>query len=443
VSEFDFIDLFCGIGGFHAVLSAIGGRGVLAAEIDKAPARVYEDNWGLRPARDVVELAATPELIPEHAVLAGGFPCQPFSKSGMQLGMAERRGQLFDEVLKILASHRPPVVFLENVRNIAGPRQELAWKAVVLGLRSIGYRVSSEPCVFSPHLLPPSLGGAPQVRDRVYILGTYVGASAAVDDSAAPAVARRPVDGWNPKDWDLEKDVMLANVPRAKAARYRLTQSERQWIRVWNNLLAVLPSEPLPGHPLWADYWRDDAEVDQAAPLWKRALEAKNIDFYRKHRAVIRKWLRANSELHYFPQSRRKLEWQAQDAPRDLMSCLLHFRPSGIRVKKPTYAPALVAMTQTPVHGPTGRRLMPREAARLQGFPDWFDFGPQSEALIYKQLGNAINIGAAYYVFRSYVMADARRISAAGPLGDKLLRAVLDSPEIPLIKSPAFLEQRV
>lgn len=435
--QFSFVDLFAGIGGFHAVLGALGGEAVLAAEIDPAPAQVYERNWGLRPERDVVDLAAAPRRrVPPHDVLAAGFPCQPFSKSGRQLGMAERRGQLFHEVLKILRAHQPPVVVLENVRNIAGTRQRDTWRTIVDGLRDAGYRIPSAPCVFSPHLLPPHLGGTPQIRDRVYILGTHVGAARAKRETdVLPVVSRRAVGDWDPKRWDLERNLLLDDSEIRDIGRYRVTVEEREWLRVWNDFLRRLGPEVLPGFPLWSTYWRDGIAVDSNAPEWKQDFERKNIAFYRQHRHVIREWLRANPELRQFPRSRQKLEWQAQDTPRNLYACLLHFRPSGIRAKKLTYAPALVAMAQTPVVGPRDRRLTPTEAARLQGFPDWFQLGDQAPSLIYKQLGNSISIGAAYHVIRQHVLRDSDDIAAAG--GSTLVEAVVSSPDAPLVEPPA------
>ena len=100
------------------------------------------------------------------------------------------------------------------------------------------------------------------------------------------------------------------------------------------------------------------------------------------------------------PPSRRKLEWQAQDTDRDLRQCVLQFRPSGIRAKRRTYLPALVAITQTSVLGWRNRRITPREAARLQGLPDSFDFGDQADAITYKQLGNGVAVGAVDYAAR-------------------------------------------
>ena len=81
----------------------------------------------------------------------------------------------------------------------------------------------------------------------------------------------------------------------------------------------------------------------------------------------------------------------------------MHFRPSGIRAKRPTYVPALVAITQTSIVGKKKRRLSVREAARLQGFPDWFNFGDQSNAASYKQLGNGVCVGVVWHVIKPAV----------------------------------------
>lgn len=422
---FEFVDLFAGIGGFHAALSSVGGKGVLAAELDDRAAAVYQSNWDLPAKADVRDLAARATTLPDHAVLAGGFPCQPFSKSGRQLGMAEDRGTVFHDVATILRAKRPPVVFLENVRNIAGPRQGSTWRAVVQGLRDAGYRVSDEPLVFSPHLLPPEAGGAAQVRERVYILGTYVGRDRALKETdVRPAVRNRPQLGWDPQQWSIKDHVINVAEPTTRPGAYRLTSEEHDWINTWNDFLARLRSDAhLPGHPLWADVWTGDLQAQPDDPDWKKSFIAKNVSFYLENKRQIGAWLRANRQLADFPTSRRKLEWQAQEAERDLWSLLLHFRPSGIRAKRPTYAPALVAMGQTSVYGPEKRRLTVQEAAVLQGFPPNFRFSAQVDSLSYRQLGNAINIGTAAYVFSRYVERSASDIAAAqdeGALADGL-----------------------
>src|SRR3546814_10998972 len=88
--------------------------------------------------------------LPAHDVLVGGVPCQPFAKSGYQRGINETRGTLFFNIAQILRERQPSIVFLENVRNLVGPRHESPWRTIISTLRSLGYRVSDTPTVFSP-----------------------------------------------------------------------------------------------------------------------------------------------------------------------------------------------------------------------------------------------------------------------------------------------------
>jgi DNA (cytosine-5)-methyltransferase 1 len=443
--SFRFVDLFAGIGGFHAALSAAGGECGFVSEIDRAAAEVYRLNWGksIRPAPghpiiegDIVPLTEDRVAVPAHDVLAGGFPCQPFSKSGFQFGMEEARGTLFWNICRILEKRKPRVVLLENVRNIAGPRHQHEWEVIVRSLRELGYRVSDEPTVFSPHLLPKNMGGTPQVRERVFILGTYVGKTKAMRQTdVGPAVPHEPVNGWNPLEWDLERDLLQPDHEIDNLDRYMLTPTEERWIEIWEEfvqrMLHQREGERLPGFPIWADDFKVVREKDLVdLPKWKADFLRKNSDFYQQHRHLIDDWRAEFNNLVDLPPSRRKLEWQAQDAG-SLWETVMHFRPSGIRAKRPTYLPALVAITQTSIIGWRKRRITPREAARLQGLPDWFSFGEQSDALTYKQLGNGVAVGAAYYVFRSHVRNDQDDIP------DHIVSPVVRAGNRPVVKKHA------
>ena len=106
----------------------------------------------------------------------------------------------------------------------------------------------------------------------------------------------------------------------------------------------------------------------------------------------------------------------------------MHFRQSGIRAKKATYVPALVAITQTTIVGRHRRRITVREGARLQGLPDWYDFVDQANSASYKQLGNGVNVGAVYNVLRAQVLRDLDLLSEksnsdwfGGPHGNYLV----------------------
>lgn len=433
-TSFRFVDLFAGIGGFHAALSAYGGKCVYAVEIDARAAEVYARNWGLDPFGDVTNDANDDVLnVPAHEVLVAGFPCQPFSKSGAQRGMDETRGTLYWNILRIVQARRPKVIVLENVRNIAGPRHLHEWQVIIETLRDEGYRVSETPAIFSPHLLPPDRGGRPQVRERVFITATHnpegIGAGLPVDP---PVSAADVVDGWQSKaEWHLE-DLLddSHNVPGCD-----LTTSERLWIDAWNEFVEMMwearQGRRLPGFPIWADSWRDHrAPIPVGTPDWKASHLRKNFEFYAAHRDLLDGWTtRWGVFTDKFPPSRRKLEWQAQDTPR-LWDTVMHLRPSGIRAKRPTYLPALVAITQTSIIGPRERRLSPREAARLQGLPDWFDFGAQPASTTYRQLGNGVNVGAVWHVLREHVSRD-EDILKRTPAGRRILEAVLTAPLSP------------
>jgi DNA (cytosine-5)-methyltransferase 1 len=430
---FTFVDLFAGIGGFHAALGALGGRCAFASEIDPLATKVYERNWQTSVAGDIVNLTEGRMAVPPHDVLAAGFPCQPFSKSGFQRGMAETRGTLFWNICRVLEERRPSVIVLENVRNLAGPRHRSTWSTIVRSLRDLGYRVSGSPTVFSPHLLPPELGGRPQVRDRVFITGTYVGRDRAwAEATDERLVDNKPVADWNPLDWSVAKHLPLEPDDAIdRLERYKLSASEARWVSVWDDFVSSLTDRldgaRLPGFPIWADAFVAEPIITRTTPRWKAEFLHKNSEFYREHREVIDQWKARHADLVDLPPSRRKFEWQAQDTS-SLWETVLHFRPSGIRAKRATYLPALVAITQTSIIAERRRRITPREAARLQGLPDWFAFGDQPDAATYRQLGNGVNVGAAYFVLRQHVLSDQEDIGRVAPA---LVSSVMEAEASP------------
>ena len=431
--RFRYVDLFAGIGGFHAVLSALGGECVYAVEKDASAARVYQRNWGQNPLGDITEHASEESMeVPSHDVLAAGFPCQPFSKSGAQRGMDETRGTLFWNILQIIRAHHPSVVILENVRNLAGPRHEHEWEVIIAKLQEEGYLVSTKPAVFSPHLLPRSHGGRPQTRSRVYITATYAPAHVGLGVEVEPPFGSKFDGDWSPRDWNLIRDLPLES---GRHTGQGLTSAERLWIDAWGDLIVrhreSRPEEPIPSFPIWADYWRKPVprNPDTEIPEWKINFHRKNRQFYLANREWLDLWLEDYQVLtEAFPPSRRKLEWQAQEA-KSIWHCFIQLRPSGVRVKSPTYLPALVAITQKSIIGPRRRKLSIREAARLQGLPDEFTFGDESESQIFKQLGNGISTGALWYVIKKHVERDREILFHRIPQFVNLVESAPSNPD--------------
>src|SRR3546814_14460821 len=99
-----FIDLFCGIGGFRIAMdeacneNEISPECVFSSDIDKYCQDSYENNFGHRPEGDITEI--DPKSIPDHDILYGGFPCQPFSIIGQmkEIGRASCRERVCQEV---------------------------------------------------------------------------------------------------------------------------------------------------------------------------------------------------------------------------------------------------------------------------------------------------------------------------------------------------------
>lgn len=161
LSKYKFIDLFAGIGGFHYALSSLGAKCVFASEWDKHAAETYKINFGLEPKGDITLIEET--TIPHHDILCGGFPCQAFSVSGKQKGFEDTRGTLFFDVARIVNLHKPKVLFLENVKNLAKHDEGKTLKTIIKTLENLEYTVFTK--VFNT-----STFGLPQNRERVYIV---------------------------------------------------------------------------------------------------------------------------------------------------------------------------------------------------------------------------------------------------------------------------------
>jgi len=420
-----FADLFCGIGGFHAALHQLGHECVFATDIDKHAAEVFEANWGkpggfnvLCDIRDIID------EIPEMDIICAGFPCQPFSKSGAQEGFEDQtRGTLFHDICYLAEKHRPAVLFLENVPNLVRHDDGNTFSVIESRIRELGYG-------FWWKILSPHKFGTPQVRTRVYMVCVREDLTNGLEFSF-------------PKEQHQDLDVRTV-LDDGADDKYSLTEVEENWIDMWEEFLKNVNTETkLPGHPIWADCFLGDEELpgdlEQYTnaelveigknwsrygwvrpvntnmrkddlikainlPLWKQDFIFKNRHLYSNNREFIDEWLQKwrvletdQNDHPHIPVSRTKYEWQAGPNSRSNWENILQFRPSGIRVKRGDYFPALVAIAQIPVIGWLRRHITPKECARIQDFDVDGNHGEpfvlgESDQQSYKQLGNAVNV---------------------------------------------------
>ncbi len=168
---FQFIDLFAGIGGFRSALTQLGGTCVYTSEWDKYAATTYEAWYGERPDQtDIREVSY--DTVPDHDVLTAGFPCQPFSLAGVSkknsLGRLhgfedEKQGNLFFAILDIIDAKRPPVLLLENVKNLKSHDRGRTWEVIHDELVDRDYEIH--------HKVIDASGWVPQHRERIFVVG--------------------------------------------------------------------------------------------------------------------------------------------------------------------------------------------------------------------------------------------------------------------------------
>lgn len=416
---FKFVDLFAGLGGFHVALANLGGEAVFASEWVESLQDLYEVNHGLRPAGDITKV--DPAHVPDHQVLAAGFPCQPFSKAGEQLGFQHtEQGHLFFQVHEILEKKRPAFFILENVPNILKHGKGKTIQTIEDSLRAIGYEVAIGR--FSPHEF-----GVPQIRDRVYIVGSRLGLST----FSWPTPSRETTD-------------IRTVLDEHPAGARELSASVLHCLHTWNAFMKASPQElELPSFPIWSmefgatypyeyetphslqeqfgpsglDAYRgsfgetltglsSDHQLEllpsharrkeSKFPKWKVDFIRQNREFYEQNRDWIDPVL---PTIREFPSSWQKFEWNAKGEEKDIWNFVIQFRASGVRVKRSRTAPSLVAMTDTqvPIIGWEKRYMTPTECSRLQSLGSLQL--PESRPAAYRALGNAVNAKVVQAIF--------------------------------------------
>jgi DNA (cytosine-5)-methyltransferase 1 len=165
---FRFIDLFAGIGGFRIALERVGGECVFSCEWDRYSQRTYREWFGEVPRGNIREIM--PADLPPHDILAAGFPCQPFSIAGVSKKKSLGRphgfkcvdqGNLFFVLARLIEAKRPPVLFLENVKNLKSHDGGRTWSV-------ISETLGRDYWVF-PKVIDAA-GWVPQHRERIYIV---------------------------------------------------------------------------------------------------------------------------------------------------------------------------------------------------------------------------------------------------------------------------------
>lgn len=449
---YTFIDLFAGLGGFHIAMESLGCKCVFASELKEDLQQLYKLNFPDTPRIEGDITKVDLSTVPHHDILCAGFPCQPFSQAGKRQGFMDKdRGNMFDYICAIIEERgrlndKPRFLFLENVSNLKGHDDGNTWKIIQEKLDALGYYVSGE--ILSPHQF-----GIPQHRKRIYIVGLR-------KDLVCTEESKQFVF---PNEKKEKKCDITTIIDETDTNIQPLTLKTHHQLKVWQIFLNEIKkhNRKIPRFPIWAmefdadyDYedlapfkqtkkqlkghkgklgWvidgpsREDclkqlpiyAQTDTADvfPEWKIRYIRQNRDFWEENSDWLNIWI---ENIKDWDNSHQKFEWNCKgNEDGNIRDKIVQFRASGIRVKLPTFSPALnLVGTQVPIlpwiklpsdcipsyseaeleqFGLTiddisyGRYLSVKEAAALQGMGE-LKFGNLSKTRIYEALGNAINV---------------------------------------------------
>ena len=168
--KFKFVDLFAGIGGIRLAFQNNGGKSVFTSEWDSFAKKTYEVNFGEVPFGDITQISE--KEIPDHDILLGGFPCQPFSLAGVskkkslgrQHGFLDKtQGTLFFDIARIIEHKKPKVFMLENVKNLISHDKKKTFKVITETLSELGYSIHYKVLDAKYYV--------PQHRERIIIVG--------------------------------------------------------------------------------------------------------------------------------------------------------------------------------------------------------------------------------------------------------------------------------
>lgn len=415
--DFKFIDLFAGIGGFHCAMDRYSdnlAKCVLASEINKEAKNTYEKHFNVEINGDITKIK--PEEIKEYVdVVCGGFPCQTFSRAGQQQGFGDPRGNLFREIIRLIKKDdikkQPKFLILENVRNLISHDNGYTWGTIKQELIDAKYNVIDSPIVVGPKDFD-----VPQLRDRAIIV------------AVRKDIYNKPIKFDVPRkkaNTTSIYNILDNNLSANEKKEYKISKHEENVLNCWNDFINKIKFVPIQkkdsngnkiydrknfegvvGFPIWAFEFGDDYDLDDPKldyPDWKKEFIRKNRKLYEYNKMEIDSWLKKWNNLSGFSHTEKKFEWQCGPKFKSVWDGIIQFRPSGIRVKQPTESPTLVAMVHVPIIGKYKRYLTIRETARLQSFPEDYDFSNESKFNAYKQLGNAVNVDVIYNVFKLFV----------------------------------------
>lgn len=402
-----FIDLFAGIGGirlaFEKATFSLGFQPqcLLSSEINQDSRWVYQVNFKEQSLGDI----RTIEHLPEHDVLLAGFPCQSFSYAGKKEGFGDTRGTLFFEIMRLIDTNKPQIMILENVRGIQTNDQGRT-------LKTIEYEITKRGYSFQLFLLNSCNFGLPQNRLRAYIIAVL---------------------GKSPQ-LNLVSD---CGPPDSHSYSQQLSLFQQHQFCCVKTILEDHPDSKYDCSPMFIErlkhYLKGDLDKLHGKRLidyrggnsihsWELGLKG---DCNSQEIELMNRFILKRRNKEFGDEQDGKLLTKEQistffNPPNldDILQGLVNkkylkiinqkYKPASGNFSFEVYKfldPESIAVTLVAsdanklgiYHNSRVRRITPREAARLQGFPDYFNLHYHDDKAYY-QLGNSVSINVVEFI---------------------------------------------
>lgn len=347
-----FFDLFAGIGGFRLGMEKAGHQCIGSCEWDKYARETYKKNFGSYPEYDDAK-NLQPKSLPYFDVLCAGFPCQAFSIAGKRLGFEDTRGTIFFEIARIAKEKRPPYLFLENVRGLLSHDKGRTFDTIISTLDEMGYDAEWQ-VLNSKYFVP-------QNRERIFIVGHLR------DRHTRQIFPLGEISTISDKK-KLRKEELSRSRSHSSAIDanyYKGPDGKRTLVQVGN--IDTKGHNSLWGRVYDPNFIAPSLNANGGGMGAKTGLFA--VDDKNNGKKTLVYTAQVNQNMKQKVQTRDNT-WTLSTSANDF----------GV------------------MEGQRIRRLMPIECERLQGFPDNWTIGSDTQR--YKQCGNAVTVPVVEYIAR-------------------------------------------
>lgn len=403
MNKIRFVDLFSGIGGLRLAFEQaahsleLETECILSSEIDSDAQLVYEKNFGHLALGDIRKI----DKLPEHEIILAGFPCQSFSYAGKKEGFGDTRGTLFFEILRLIDTCKPKAFLFENVRGLSAHEGGNT-------LNTIKHEMSERGYSFNAFLLNSANFGLPQNRVRLYLVGIL---NTLPEFNLISDLGPQDSHSYNYRQisllYPLQKPSTVADILEDNpASKYDCSEKfVRNLKKFFNNDLNQLHGRRLidyrGGNSIhsWDLGLRGECSPEEIELMNLFILKRRNKKFG-KHQDG--KLLTKEQIATFYPHKNLPGILNSLVNKKYLKLIDNQYKPVSGNFSFEVYKfldPNKISVTLVAsdanrlgvYHNNRVRKLTPREAARLQGFPDNFTLHFNDDKAYY-QLGNSVSI---------------------------------------------------